>query len=113
MPDHLHFLAGGTDESASLLEFVRVFKQKSEFVYRQNGRETLWQGRFYEHILRTAEDIEGVGRYIWMNPVRKGICQNPLEYPLSGSMTLDWMARKGLKAEWIPPWKARESDGLR
>jgi hypothetical protein len=29
--------------------------------------------------------IERLAAYIWMNPVRKGLCNGPLEYPHSGS----------------------------
>jgi hypothetical protein len=31
------------------------------------------QPRYYEHILREAEDFESVAFYIWTNPARAGI----------------------------------------
>jgi hypothetical protein len=55
--------------------------------------------------LRPSDAIEDVACYIWWNPVRKHLCANPREYPLSGSQTLDWMKHSWLAPRWQPPWK--------
>ncbi|HEY0704965.1 MAG TPA: transposase, partial [Candidatus Acidoferrales bacterium] len=90
MPNHLHFLARGLNPSANLLDFIHDFKQKTAHDYQTAHGRTLWQKKFYDHILRESDHGESVANYIWQNPVRKEICNNPREYPASGSFTLDW-----------------------
>jgi len=106
MPDHLHFVAEGLEDTCDLVKFVNDFKQRTAYEYRQSRRQQLWQTRYYDHILRTADAVEDVACYIWMNPVRKGLCTDPSLYPLSGSQTIEWMKRCSAGTAWTPPWKA-------
>ena len=109
MPDHLHLLTNGMQPAADYLTFVKTFKQRAGFAFKQRTREGLWQDRPYDHILRPDESWEAVAYYIWMNPVRKGLCTRPEEWPFSGSLTVDW---KRLltppKNPWVPLWKYKE-----
>jgi putative transposase len=105
MPDHVHFGTEGLREDCALLGFVNAFKQKTGVQYRARCGETLWQKRFHNYILRRGDAIEDIAAYIWMNPVRKGLCCRPEEYPLSGSMTIDWMSPGRSGAAWKPPWR--------
>ena len=106
MPDHLHFVAEGMEDTCDLVKFVNDFKQRTSYEYRQSHRRQLWQTRFHDHILRRADAVEDVACYIWMNPVRKGLCTDPSLYPLSGSQTIEWMKRCFSGTAWTPPWKA-------
>lgn len=108
MPDHLHFLAEGESKGSNLLALVRAFKQKTSIAYRRKRGQDLWQYNFYDHILRGKDNSDGVAWYIWMNPVRKGICENPRAYSLSGSFTMDWKAKPKPLAMWVPWWKQRQ-----
>lgn len=105
MPDHLHFVSQGATDSSDLLKFAHVFKQVTGYEFRQTHNLQLWQTRFHEHIVRSADDVEAVLCYVWMNPVRKGLCAEPNLYPLSGSQTVDWMKKSRVGHAWIPPWK--------
>jgi putative transposase len=105
MPDHLHVVAEGTSDSSDLVKFVHAFKQLTGYEYRQTHKRQLWQTRFYDHVVRSADDLEAVLCYIWMNPVRKGLCTEPSLYPLSGSQTVDWMKKSRVSNSWLPPWK--------
>lgn len=109
MPDHLHALVAGTSPSTNLLGFVSTFKQKTttEF-HRVFSRRSLWQKKFYDHILRPNEPPDLVAAYIWMNPVRKGLCEDPRQYPYSGPFTLADRARPNPSTSWIPPWKSAQ-----
>ena len=49
----------------------------------------IWQRSFFDHFLRTDEDILTVCRYIWNNAVRAGIVQQWNEYPYNGSTVYD------------------------
>jgi hypothetical protein len=60
-----------------------------------------------------SDAIDRVAWYIWMNPVRAGLCGSPGDYPFLGSFT-EMGARllKGLPAsEWVPPWEKGKMPG--
>jgi putative transposase len=105
MPDHLHFVAEGTTDASDLVKFAHAFKQLTGYEYRQAHKCQLWQTRFYEHIVRSADDLNGILCYVWMNPVRKGLCADPALYPLSGSQTVDWIRKSAIGSSWLPPWR--------
>jgi REP element-mobilizing transposase RayT len=107
MPDHLHLLVSGQHSSSDCLAFINTFKQRSGFAFKQNVGKRLWQHKPYDHILRPEEPWESIAYYIWMNPVRKGLCAQAEDWPFSGSQTVDWrrLLNPPEKA-WIPPWKS-------
>ena len=106
MPDHLHLLTSGTEEVADLLQFADAFKQDSAFPFKQQTQQRLWQKKYHDHILRANEQWESIAYYIWMNPVRKGLCRRPQDWPFSGSFTVDWRRLLSLGIDtWTPPWK--------
>jgi putative transposase len=108
MPDHMHMLAAGASETSNLVRFVQAFKQETAVEFVRNARGPFWQAKYYDHILRARDSADRVAWYIWLNPVRKGFCNSPVDYPLSGSFTdLGQKLLKGSAAvEWTPPWKA-------
>ena len=81
MPDHLHLLTNGTHPKAECLRFVKVFKQRSAYAFKQDTGLRLWQHKPYDHILRSGENWQVVAYYIWMNPVRKGLCKRSQDWP--------------------------------
>jgi putative transposase len=105
MPDHVHFLVEGLIEACDLVRFISLFKQQTAFYYKKKISRKLWQSSYYDHILRKAVATDAVAWYIWLNPVRKGLCLAPQDYPLSGSLTLDWRSRCSSVPTWVPPWK--------
>ncbi|HWZ99513.1 MAG TPA: transposase [Candidatus Dormibacteraeota bacterium] len=107
MPDHVHVLVEGSDKNSDGTIFVKRFKQKTGFLFRDLAEGLVWQRYFHDHILRKAEDCDGVAWYIWMNPVRKGMVQVAWEYEFSGSGTVDWTPPLNCTTskEWTPPWK--------
>jgi putative transposase len=104
MPDHLHFLTFGKTPTCNLLVLAKSFKQKTAYEYQQETGVRLWQRNYYDHVLRMHEESNHVAAYIWMNPVRKGLCKNFEEYPFSGSFTRAWKTSSSSVA-WTPPWK--------
>lgn len=90
MPDHLHLLVSGKHATSDCLAFINGFKQRSAYAFKQYTGKRLWQHKPYDHILRPDEPWDGVAYYVWMNPVRKGLCARPEDWPHSGSQTLDW-----------------------
>lgn len=105
MPDHFHALVEGIAPDCDLLLFARNFKQASSREYSKGSDEPLWQKKFYDHILRPKDSPEAVSWYIWMNPVRKGLCSRPTQYPFSGSFTEEWEKKIQPHELWVPTWK--------
>jgi putative transposase len=104
MPDHMHFLAFGKVPTSNLLVLANSLKQKSGYVYQKELGLRLWQKNYYDHVLRSSEESNNFAAYIWMNPVRKGLCKNFEDYPFSGPFTRCW--KNSPHAEvWTPPWK--------
>ena len=106
MPDHFHFLAEGIHPTSDLLNLVKSVKLKTSRAFFRKTRHILWQRKFYDHILRRNDDPESVAWYIWMNPVRKGICNSARSYPLSGSFASAIPPITDPPPIWCPPWKS-------
>jgi putative transposase len=47
MPDHSHLLVEGQDDQSDLQEFLRIWKQCSEFHVRREFGPRLWQRGFF------------------------------------------------------------------
>jgi putative transposase len=108
MPDHFHGLFSGLEPSSDLLAFVKNLKGTTSNEYRRKTEQDLWQKKFYDHILREDDNAVRVAGYIWMNPVRKGLCVDPREYPYSGSFVRDWMKEVMPVESWVPSWKGKD-----
>lgn len=89
MPDHVHLLLGSPGES-SLTYFVGAWKSQCYRERRSLGLDRpFWQRSFYDHILRSDDDLLETARYILDNPVRAGIVDSVGDYPFSGSFEFD------------------------
>jgi putative transposase len=116
MPDHMHVLAAGASEESNLVKFVESFKQETavEFVRRTHRR--LWQFKYYDRILRASDAVDCVAWYIWMNPVRKGLCRVAADYPFLGSLTevgTKLLTSANAVTPWLPPWSRAKSEECR
>lgn len=82
MPDHAHVLLSPL-ESRALQEITRGIKGSSargiNKLLRRDQR--VWQKESFDHELRREEAVRQTGEYICQNPVRKGLCSTPDEYP--------------------------------
>jgi putative transposase len=85
MPNHFHLLAEGKTENANLRKLISVFKQRTAFRLNRRYGARLWQPSYYDRVLRKDEATPVIARYIFENPVRKGIATDYLQYPYSGS----------------------------
>ena len=110
LPDHMHLLCESLSQGCRMLDFVSRFKQQTAFEHRQKFGASLWQPKFYDHILRRSDSMDDVAWYIWLNPVRKALCTDPKSFPFSGSLTLPWKEQSSPIGRWTPPWKRREQE---
>ncbi len=109
MPDHLHALVCAASDGSNLMAFVESFKQETAFEFARRAHRRLWQFKYYDRILRGSDSPERVAWYIWTNPVRRGFCRAPMDYPFLGSFTEVGarLLRGSAAPEWMPPWKRR------
>ncbi len=111
MPDHMHLMVDGNRADSDLMRFVESFKQQTGFELGYVRGKRLWQFKYYDHIVRSGESADRIAWYIWANPVRKGLCRAPEEYPFSGSLTEIGaaMLKKPQPAQWTSPWEEEVS----
>lgn len=109
MPDHVHLLCEGLNATSDLLTFIKAVKLKSSTPFERRTGRPLWQKKFYDHVLRQNDSPDDVAWYIWMNPVRAGICSRPGEYPFLGSLAHPWTQTVKPFTEWVPSWKKNDS----
>lgn len=83
MPDHLHWLFALTEKN-SLPEVIRLLKGRSAFALNRflQRHGPVWQKSFYDHALRRDEDVRLMAQYIIANPLRRGLVEDVLDYPL-------------------------------
>ncbi|TKR30398.1 transposase [Luteimonas gilva] len=81
MPDHIHWLV--ELRSGSLKACLQRFKSRSaRAIHSMLGTSgAIWQPGFYDHYLRSDEDLRAQARYIALNPVRAGIVAKTEDYP--------------------------------
>ena len=92
MPDHVHWLFV-LGEAESLSEIVKRLKACSarSISWANEFAPTgpLWQRGFYDHAIRSDEDLRAVARYIVANPLRAGLVHRLGEYPLWDAVWLE------------------------
>ncbi len=85
MTDHLHAVITPDVEGASSLLFVNRFKGWcTRELHLLGWGGPVWQPRSYDHLLRREDDLASIFAYILHNPVRRGLCTSPEDWPWSG-----------------------------
>jgi putative transposase len=89
MPDHVHVMLSGQDNSADTWQTMVEFKQRSGWWLRQHRPGAHWQKDFYDHIVRREQDLGAQARYIAANPVRNGLAADWRQYPHTGAIGIE------------------------
>ena len=84
MPDHLHWLFSltGPKTLAAVVGAVKSHSARELNVLFNHPSAPVWQSGFYDHALRSDEDVIQVARYIVANPLRAELVDHIGEYPL-------------------------------
>ena len=104
MPDHPHLLVTLLP-SADLSSAVRSFKGRMTPALRKAPAN--WQNSFYDHRLRTSDDLLPVFLYIYLNPYRANFCAPDQTWPGYWCAPEDWawfgvMTRESCpEPEWL------------
>ncbi len=89
MPDHLHVLCSPSEDGHSVIRFMDSFKGKSTRVCWSRGvKGKVWQRGFYDHILRSEENLTEIAEYIVANPLRAGLVERQGRYEFCGTPDL-------------------------
>ena len=87
MKDHTHWLVEGLRDDSALRPFVKMAKQRSGHMFRQQTGRPLWQSSYFDVIIRDDVQTLEVICYIVNNPVRAGLVSAASDYPSWGSGT--------------------------
>ena len=85
MPDHVHLLPRGKQDSSDLEAFVKSWNTQTGFYWKRRGGDTLWQPGYHDEILWSDASQYFAAQYVVMNPVCAGIVDDPSKYEFSGS----------------------------
>jgi putative transposase len=82
MPDHIHLLVRET-ERESLAVAIKSLKQGVARRLIRNFDKHFWQKRYYDLNIRNRRQFIEKLRYIHRNPVKAGLCQEPVDWKWS------------------------------
>jgi REP-associated tyrosine transposase len=84
LPDHWHAIVYPRSP-ASISQVIKAVKVSSMIAINRVRHEAgeLWQGRFFDHALRTVKEYHETVEYILQNPVRRGLVKHPREWKWS------------------------------
>ena len=77
LPDHLHCIWQMPENDADFSLRWRLIKTR---VSKQIGGQSIWQNRFWEHLIRDQDDFDHHFNYIHYNPVKHGYVKQPGEW---------------------------------
>jgi putative transposase len=124
LPDHLHCLwrLGDDDDFSTRWRLIkaRVTRAAAQSdaqpapasSRRKRGEATIWQRRFWEHLIRDEADLKRHTDYIHWNPVKHGLVARARDWPYStfgryvllGEYDLDWgQAEPESLRDWPAP----------
>jgi putative transposase len=73
LPDHFHLLIRPTGESnfSQIMHSIKTnFTRHFKLITNHTGSISIWQKRFWDHVIRDEKDLENHIHYIHCNPVK-------------------------------------------
>ena len=89
LDDHFHwFVTPGNDGFSRIMQSVKLrFTHRCKKHLGKLEKTTLWQRRFWDHVIRDDEDLHRHMDYIHYNPARHGYVSKPMGYQWSSLNT--------------------------
>jgi len=119
LPEHLHCIWTLPDGDADISsrwnivkrltsQSVREILPPGNSIMKKRGELSLWQRRFYDHLIRDEVDYERHFDYIHRNPVKHGYVKSVADWPYSsfhrsvqqGIYTSDWCGDNEMSGEF-------------
>jgi putative transposase len=111
MPEHIHLLLSepGSGSLADAMHFLKLSSAKPSISEECVHSGHFWQKRYYDRNIRSYSDFTEKLRYIHRNPVRRGLCDRPEDWPWSSfrQYTLGEVGTVEIESEWT----ARRREG--
>jgi putative transposase len=100
LDDHFHWLVNPQSADLSrLIQSVKLrFTRRLDAGHPQQGARSLWQPRFWDHIIRNQEDLNQHLDYIHYNPVKHGYVEQPSDYEFSSFSA--YLGRGAYMPDW-------------
>lgn len=115
MPNHVHVLIerlkralGSILHSWKSYTSHKIQEVLPEALTPEDGR--LWQREFFDRGIRDKYHFWCVQRYIWLNPVRAGLCETPWDWPWSSAADDDESHLREELQRWFRTWEPRFDD---
>jgi putative transposase len=88
MPDHVHLFARAARDAKPLAGWIETWKSLSSRRLKKVLLLTppLWQRDYFDRFLRSADSYSEKWDYVAANPVRKGLCGRPGDWPWKGRL---------------------------
>ena len=87
LPDHFHLLIRLKNKDNNFSKVLQLIKGRFTHAYKINcgitSSVSLWQRRFWDHIIRDEHDLQNHFDYIHWNPVKHGFVDAPNKWKLS------------------------------
>jgi REP-associated tyrosine transposase len=82
MPEHVHLLLSEPDTSGlcRAIQALKISVARKAEAYQITP---LWQKRYYDHNIRGYRSFVEKLRYLHRNPVKRGLCESPIEWEWS------------------------------
>jgi putative transposase len=102
LPDHFHWLMRVDEESGNFSVVLHSIKRNYTLNFKKTHNISthfnLWQGRFWDHIIRDERDLTNHFDYIHWNPTKHGYTPKPEDWPQS--TYLHWLERGYYELGW-------------
>lgn len=88
MPNHVHFFCRAELDAKTLPTMMQAWKQwtSKRMVRELKFKGNVWQGEFFDHVLRSSESYSQKWDYVRENPVRAGIVAVADDWPWQGEI---------------------------
>ncbi|MDE0013397.1 MAG: transposase [Candidatus Poribacteria bacterium] len=82
MPDHIHTVFQ-LQNKQTLPQLIQSFKRftAKQINVKLARTGAVWQENYYDHGIRRDASLNAIIRYCYENPVRKGLVEQPRDYP--------------------------------
>ena len=110
MPEHVHLLVSEPDRGtlAEAIHYLKLFFTKRLHLSSVPQHGSFWQKRYYDRNVRDAREFTVKLRYMHRNPVKRGLVNDPADWPWS-SFRHYGFGEKGV-VEIESEWTARDRE---
>lgn len=102
LPDHFHWLMKVGDMTGNFSKVMKSIKWNFTLNFKNHynisASTSLWQARFWDHIIRDEDDFKNHLDYIHWNPVKHGYVKRPEDWAQSSYRY--WLEREYYEIGW-------------